>query len=102
MPLGLDQGVGALAWSPLGWGRLTGKIRRGEPLPEGSRLHETAQWGPPVEDERLYRVIDALEAVAAETGRTVPQIAIAWLLIRPTVSSVIADGAAARLAHRRG
>jgi aryl-alcohol dehydrogenase-like predicted oxidoreductase len=89
MPLGLDQGVGALVWSPLGWGRLTGKIRRGQPLPAGSRLHETAQWGPPVEDERLYRVVDALEAIAAETGRTVPQVAIAWLLARPTVSSVI-------------
>jgi aryl-alcohol dehydrogenase-like predicted oxidoreductase len=89
MPLGLDQGVGALVWSPLGWGRLTGKIRRGQPVPAGSRLHETAQWGPPVEDERLYRVVDALEAIAAETGRTVPQVAIAWLLARPTVSSVI-------------
>ncbi|WP_024509669.1 aldo/keto reductase [Bradyrhizobium sp. ARR65] len=89
MPLGLDQGVGALVWSPLGWGRLTGKIRRGQPLPEGSRLHDTAQWGPPVEQERLYAVVDALEIIARETGRTVPQIAIAWLLSRPTVSSVI-------------
>jgi aryl-alcohol dehydrogenase-like predicted oxidoreductase len=89
MPLGLNQGVGAMIWSPLGWGRLTGKIRRGRPLPEGSRLRETAQWGPPVEDERLYRVVDALDAVAAETGKTIPQIAIAWLLSRPTVSSVI-------------
>ncbi|MDB5359905.1 MAG: aldo/keto reductase [Rhodospirillales bacterium] len=89
MPLGLDQGVGALVWSPLGWGRLTGRIRRGQKLPEGSRLHETAQWGPPVEDERLYRVVDALEAVAADTGKSVPQIAIAWLLTRPTISSVI-------------
>lgn len=89
MPLGLDQGVGALVWSPLGWGRLTGKIRRGQPLPEKSRLHETASFGPPVEDEHLYRVMDALDAVAQETGRTVPQIAINWLLQRPTVSSVI-------------
>ncbi|MEP9387478.1 aldo/keto reductase [Mesorhizobium sp. KR9-304] len=89
MPLGLDQGVGALVWSPLGWGRLTGKIRRGEPLPGGSRLHETASFGPPVEDEHLYRVVDALDQVAEETGKTVPQIAINWLLRRPTVSSVI-------------
>ncbi|WP_419695126.1 aldo/keto reductase [Mesorhizobium muleiense] len=89
MPLGLDQGVGALVWSPLGWGRLTGKIRRGEPLPEKSRLHDTASFGPPVEDELLYRVVDALEAVARETGKTVPQIAINWLLQRPTVASVI-------------
>lgn len=89
MPLGLDQGVGALIWSPLGWGRLTGKIRRGQPLPEGSRLHQTAEFGPPVEDEHLYRVVDALDDVAHETGKTVPQIAINWLLRRPTVSSVI-------------
>lgn len=89
MPLGLDQGVGALVWSPLGWGRLTGKIRRGQPLPEQSRLHDTASFGPPVEDAHLYRVMDALDAVAQETGKTVPQIAINWLLQRPTVSSVI-------------
>ncbi|WP_247872943.1 aldo/keto reductase, partial [Azospirillum sp. TSH64] len=89
MPLGLDQKVGALVWSPLGWGRLTGKIRRGKPIPQGSRLHDTAQWGPPVDEERLYRIVDALDAVAAETGRSVPQVAIAWLLARPTVSSVI-------------
>jgi aryl-alcohol dehydrogenase-like predicted oxidoreductase len=89
MPLARDQGVGALVWSPLGWGRLTGKIRRGEPLPANSRLHATAQFGPPVDDERLYAIVDVLDTIAAETGRTVPQIAIAWLLSRPTVSSVI-------------
>jgi len=89
MPLAADQGVGALVWSPLGWGRLTGKIRRDAPIPEGSRLHETAQFAPPVEDEHLYRVVDALDAVAAETGKTVPQIALNWLLQRPTVASVI-------------
>ncbi|WP_369058026.1 aldo/keto reductase [Caulobacter sp. 73W] len=89
MPLGVDQGVGALVWSPLGWGRLTGKIRRGQPLPEGSRLHETAGFGPVVNDEKLYDVIDALEAVAQDVGRTVPQVALNWLLQRPTVSSVI-------------
>ncbi|WP_181764722.1 aldo/keto reductase [Streptomyces albidus (ex Kaewkla and Franco 2022)] len=89
MPLGLDQGVGAVVWSPLGWGRLTGKVRRGQPLPAGSRLHETADFGPPVEDEHLFRVVDVLDGIAEETGRTVPQIAINWLLQRPTVSSVI-------------
>jgi aryl-alcohol dehydrogenase-like predicted oxidoreductase len=89
MPLGLDQGLGAVVWSPLGWGRLTGKVGRGRPLPAGSRLHDTADYGPPVEDEYLYRVVDALEEVAAETGRAVPQIALNWLLQRPTVSSVI-------------
>lgn len=89
MPLGADQGIGALVWSPLGWGRLTGKIGRGRPIPAGSRLHDTEQFAPPVESEHLYRVIDALEAIAADTGKTVPQIAINWLLRRPTVSSVI-------------
>jgi len=88
-PLGEEEGVGALVWSPLGWGRLTGRIRRGEPLPAQSRLHDTAQFGPPVDEARLYDVVDALAAVAAETDRTIPQVAIAWLLTRPTVSSVI-------------
>ena len=89
MPLGLDQGVGALVWSPLGWGRLTGKIRRGQPMPAASRLHETAAFAPPVEDEHLYRVMDALDSVAQETGKSVPQIALNWLLKRPTVASVL-------------
>ncbi len=89
MPLGADQGLGALVYSPLGWGRLTGKIRRGAPLPQVSRLHDTASYGPPVEDEYLYRVVDALEAIAEETGKQVPQVALNWLLQRPTVSSVI-------------
>ena len=89
MPLGLDQGIGAMVWSPLGWGRLTGKIRRGQPLPKTSRLHATADAGPPVSDDYVYKVVDALDEVAAETGKTVPQIALNWLLQRPTVSSVI-------------
>ncbi|MGB9145408.1 MAG: aldo/keto reductase, partial [Acidobacteriaceae bacterium] len=89
MPLGLDQGVGALIWSPLGWGRLTGKIRRGKPLPEVSRLHKTAESGPPVDDEYLHRVVDALDEVSKETGKPIPQIALNWLLQRPTISSVI-------------
>ncbi len=89
MPLGVDQGVGAIVWSPLGWGRLTGKIRRGQPLPAVSRLHKTAEQGPPVNDAYLYSVVDALDAVAKETGKSVPQIALNWLLQRPTVSTVI-------------
>ncbi|MCB8819170.1 aldo/keto reductase [Microvirga rosea] len=89
MPLARDQGVGAVVWSPLGWGRLTGKIRRGQELPETSRLHQTAEYGPPVSDEHLFRVVDALDAVAEETGKTVPQIALNWLLRRPTVSTVV-------------
>jgi len=89
MPLGVDQGVGALVWSPLGWGRLTGKVRREQPLPQVSRLHQTADMGPRVPDEYLYRVVDALDEVAKETGKTVPQIALNWLLQRPTVATVI-------------
>lgn len=89
MPQALSEGVGALVWSPLGWGRLTGKIRRGQPLPEVSRLHKTAENGPTVPDEYLYRVVEALDAVAGETGKTVPQIALNWLLRKPTISSVI-------------
>lgn len=89
MPLAVAEGVGAVVWSPLGWGRLTGKVRRGQPLPEGSRLHRTAEAGPPVDQEHLYNVVDALDEIAAETGRTVPQIALNWLLSRPTVATVI-------------
>lgn len=91
MPLGIEQKVGALVWSPLGWGRLTGKIRRGQPLPEVSRLQASAsrESGPQVPEEHLYKVVDALDAVAKETGKTVPQVALNWLLRRPTVSSII-------------
>lgn len=89
MPLAQDQGLGALVWSPLGWGRLTGKIRRGTPIPDGSRLHQTAQFGPPVDEDHLYDIVDVLDELSAETGKTVPQIAINWLLHRPTVASVI-------------
>jgi aryl-alcohol dehydrogenase-like predicted oxidoreductase len=89
MPLGQDQGLGAIVWSPLGWGRLTGKVRRGRPLPAGSRLHDTVGFAPPMDTERLYRIVDALDAVAAEVGRSVPQVAINWLLQRPTIASVL-------------
>jgi aryl-alcohol dehydrogenase-like predicted oxidoreductase len=89
MPLGIEEGIGALIWSPLGWGRLTGKIRRGQPKPEQSRLPATAEFGPPVSDEHVHHVVDAIDEIAKETGKTVPQIALNWLLARPTVSSVI-------------
>ena len=91
MPLALDQRVGAVVWSPLGWGRLTGKIRRGQPMPAVSRLRnpEVVSFGPPVSDEQLFTVVDALEAVANDTGKTVPQVALNWLLQRPSVSTVI-------------
>src|SRR5688572_840576 len=89
MPLGLEEGIGAVVWSPLGWGRLTGKIRRGTGIPKDSRLHGSAEWGPQVDDEYLFKVVDALDEVAKETGKTVPQIALNWLLQRPTVSTVV-------------
>ena len=91
MPLGLDQKVGAVVWSPLGWARLTGKIRRGQPLPPGSRLQSklNADIGPQVADDQLYKVVDALDEIAKETGKTVPQIALNWLLQRPTVSTLV-------------
>lgn len=91
MPLGLAEGVGAVVWSPLGWGRLTGKIRRGQPMPKSSRLQTKAvtDIGPQPTDEYLYQVVDALDEVANETGKTVPQVALNWLLQRPTISTVI-------------
>lgn len=91
MPLALDQKVGTVVWSPLGWARLTGKIRRGQPRPEGSRMQSSlnAQGAPPLSEEYLFRVVDALDAVAAETGKTVPQVAINWLLQRPSVSTIV-------------
>jgi aryl-alcohol dehydrogenase-like predicted oxidoreductase len=91
MPLALDQKVGAVVWSPLGWGRLTGKIRRGQPIPQTSRLQNkmVTDIGPQVADENVYRVVDALDSVAKETGKTVPQIALNWLLQRPTVCNVV-------------
>ena len=91
MPLAVDQGVGALVWSPLGWGRLTGKIRRGQPIPETSRLNSkmVTDAGPQVPEEYLYKVVNALDEVAAETGKSVPQVALNWVLRRPTVSTII-------------
>lgn len=89
MPLALAENIGAIVWSPLGWGRLTGKIRRDRSEPPSRRLRETAAFAPPVDDERLFRVVDALEAIAEETGKSVPQIAINWLLNRPTVATVL-------------
>ena len=91
MPLGLDQKVGAVVWSPLGWGRLTGKIRRGQPLPETSRLQSklVSDMGPPIDNELLFKVVDVLDEVAKEVGKTVPQVALNWLLQRPTVATII-------------
>lgn len=89
MPLALDQGLGTMAWSPLGWGRLTGKLRRGVAPKQGRIQQGGAEGGPPVDDEYLYTVIDALDEVARETGKTVPQVALNWVLQRPTVVNVV-------------
>lgn len=91
MPLGLDQKVGGIIWSPLAAGRLGGKYRRNQPLPQDSRV---AQGGSPIpeaviNEEVFYNIIDALDEVAEETGKTVAQVAINWVLQRPTVSSII-------------
>ncbi|SNT32966.1 Predicted oxidoreductase [Granulicella rosea] len=91
MPLAEEQGVGALVWSPLGWGRLTGKIRRETGIPKDSRLNSkiVTDAGPQVPEEYLYKVVEAIDEIAKETGKTVPQIALNWLLRRPTVSTLI-------------
>lgn len=91
MPLGIDQGVGSLIWSPLSAGLLGGKYRRDQPAPANSRV---PQGGSPVPDavvdyHRLYAILDVLDRLSEETGKTVAQIAINWLLRRPTVSSIV-------------
>ena len=88
-PLAEDQGIGAMVWSPLGWGKLTGKIRRGQPAKPGTRAHDIAGTGPHYDEERLFSIVDALDVVAEQTGKTVPQVALNWLLGKKTVSSVI-------------
>ena len=106
MPLGLDQGVGAVVWSPLGWGRLTGKVRRGAAAagrePSARDLGDADRRWP---TSTFIRVVDALDAVAKETGKTIPQVALNWLLQRPTVSTVVLgarnEAAAARQPRRR-
>ncbi len=89
MPLALDQGVGTVVWSPLGWGRLSGKYRRSQPIDGTSRAVQNGNAAPPVSDEKLYAVMDILDDIAAETGKKVPQIALNWVLSRPAVATVI-------------
>jgi aryl-alcohol dehydrogenase-like predicted oxidoreductase len=90
MPLGIDQHVGTIVWSPLAAGRLTGKYRRNQPLPDA----RVAQGGSPVpassiSDDVFYNVVDVLDEIAAETGKTIAQVSLNWLLQRPTVSNII-------------
>ena len=89
MPLAIDQGVGTMVWSPLGWGRLTGKIRRGQPAREGRIAEGGDVGGPPVNEARLYDVVDVLDAIAQERGKTLAQVALAWVLGRPSVCNVV-------------
>ena len=89
MPLLEDQGMGLMVWSPLGWGRLTGKIRKGQPLPDGRLKAGGAAGGPEVEDNYLFSVIDLLEEISLETNKSIPQIAINWLLSQQTVSNIV-------------
>ncbi|MFL6664886.1 MAG: aldo/keto reductase [Rhizobacter sp.] len=89
MPLALDQGLGTMVWSPLGWGRLTGKIRRGQPVADGRIASGGAKGGPPVEDELVFRVVDALDGIAQARGKTVAQVALNWVLRRPSIANVV-------------
>ncbi len=89
MPLALDQKVGTLVWGPLSQGRLSGRFRRNQPIPAGSRVAQGAEEGPPIADEWLHSVVDVLDAVSEETGKTVSQVSLNWLLQRPTVASVL-------------
>ena len=88
MPLAIDQGVGTVAWSPLAGGALSGKVRRGEPIPETSRVGQLGLERAG-DVERLFDIVAVLEDIAKETGKTVPQVAINWVLHRPTVASVV-------------
>src|SRR5690606_17787453 len=89
MPLIKDQDMGLMVWSPLGWGRLTGKIKRNQPLADGRIQSGGAVGSPPVDDEFLYTVVDALERIANETGKTISQLAINWLARQDTVSNIV-------------
>jgi len=89
MPLAIDQKVGTIVWSPLASGVLSGKIRRNQPAPEGSRVQQIGSEGSRISDEKVYEIVDVLDALAEETGKSVSQIALNWLLQRPTVASVI-------------
>jgi aryl-alcohol dehydrogenase-like predicted oxidoreductase len=89
MPLAVDQGIGTVVWSPLSQGRLTGKLRRDTPVPADSRLAVPGETEASGDRETLYRTIDVLDELVIETGKTIPQLALNWVLSRPTVSSII-------------
>lgn len=89
MPLGIEEGVGGVIWSLLAGGKLSGKFSRGRPIPEGTRIAQIGAMGPQVPDEQLYAIVDVLDMLAKETGRTISQIALNWVLSRPTISTVV-------------
>jgi len=89
MPLGLDQKVGTVVWSPLAGGLLSGKVGRDRKAPDGSRVAALGGTGPALPDEDLYKITDSLEAIAGETGRSVSQVALNWLMRRPTVATIV-------------
>ncbi|WP_259066146.1 aldo/keto reductase [Mucilaginibacter sp. X4EP1] len=89
MPVGIDQNVSTIVWSPLSSGQLSGKFRRGQPVPESSRISQGGEHGPATNFDRLHNIVDVLEEVAKETGKTVAQVALNWLLQRPTVANLV-------------
>ncbi len=89
MPLGIDQQIGTIVWSPLSSGRLSGKYRRNQPLPQDNRMQQGGEHGPATDTPHLYTIVDALDVVAKETGKSVAQVALNWLLQRPTISNIV-------------
>jgi aryl-alcohol dehydrogenase-like predicted oxidoreductase len=92
LPISIDQGLGVLVWSPLAAGLLSGKHRRNQAAPEGSR--QFSGWTePPIRDEnRLWNIVETLVAIADERGVSAAQVALAWLIGRKAVTSVIIGG----------
>ena len=89
MPLGIDQKVGTLVWSPLSAGKLTGKFRRNQPMPSETRIAQGGGQGPQPSDEFFYNLIDVLDEISKETGKSIAQVSLNWLLQRPTVVNII-------------
>ncbi|HEY0297634.1 MAG TPA: aldo/keto reductase [Arachidicoccus sp.] len=89
MPVGINENVGSLIWSPLSSGRLGGRFKRNNPVPQDNRLSQGGAHGPATDFERLYNIVDSLEEVAGEVNKSIAQVALNWLLQRPTVSNII-------------
>ncbi len=91
MPLSVDQNIGTIVWSPLSSGRLGGRYKRNNPIPKDGRIAQGGTTVPDeaVQDNMLYNILDTLRVVADEVGKSVAQVAINWVLQRPTVSSII-------------